>query len=85
MEMISNFNFIHLRFNYTKPKGGSLFSVSVVLNMEILNDLRYHDNGCPYAIKRKLAPPLPEPLYTIYFFWGGGVVYCVLLLLHNKY
>lgn len=76
--MISNFNFIHLRFNYTKPKGGSLFSVSVVLNMEILNDLRYHDNGCPYAIKRKLAPPLPEPLYTIYYFFlgGGGGVLC---------
>lgn len=45
MEMISNFNFIHLSFNYTKPNGGSLFSVFVVLNMEILNDLRNHGNG----------------------------------------
>lgn len=61
MEMISNFNFIHLSFNYTKPNGGSLFSVSVVINMEILNDLRNHGNGILflfasiYAIKRKLS------------------------------
>lgn len=77
MEMISNFNFIHLRFNYTKPKGGSLFFGFRCIKYGNIKWSPLPRQRLPLCNKKKIgSSTVGTPIYN--FFWGGGwcIVYC---------